>query len=85
MFYAYTKRRYQVSVYRTIGPLVLFILVGFELWLLCQLICSRLIMGKVVIDIFLSQWGYFATSFREMCIEMSSVFHKNFVQIARNC
>ena len=45
----FTRPRYQVSVYRTIGPLV----------------CShRLIMGKEEIDnFFLSHWGYFEFSF----------------------
>ena len=43
---------------------------------------SWLIMGKVNIDNFWSQWVYLEFIFTEMFIEQSSAFHIAFVQIA---
>ena len=40
MFCTYTRPRYQVSVYRTIGPLVLFLMVMCGTWPLASLLCN---------------------------------------------
>ena len=46
-------------------------------------IFHRLIFGKVKIDnFFLSQWGYLEFIFTKIFIELSSMFHMAFVQIA---
>ena len=40
MFCTYTRHRYQVIVYRTIGPLVLFLIVMCGTWSLASLLCD---------------------------------------------
>ena len=77
----FTRSRYQVSVYRTNGPLVYS---GRIRTLVAMATYSfhRLIMGKEEIDnFFFCLIGDIWIFFTEMFIESSSTFHMTFVQI----
>ena len=65
----FTRPTYQVSVYRTIGPLVYSRRIR-TLVAMATYSSHRLIMGKEEIDIFfMSHWGYLEFFFTEMFIE----------------
>ena len=76
----FTRPRYQVSVYRTIGPLVYSNQIR-TLVAMATYSSHRLIIGKRKLTIFSVSLGIFGKKFTEMFIELSSKFHTTFVQM----
>ena len=85
MFCALLTSRYQVSVNRTNGPLVFFLLRSDKiirtLVAMATYSSHRLIMGKVEIAIFFCLNGDIWNNFLQKCLLSSSTFHITFVQI----